>query len=424
MRVILIALTIVLSAGCRSKPTAIENTSAPSWSANERLIAKIEDTLRRDGERPEWMTALGHAYLQRTRETGDPSYYTKAEELFERAIAANENHDAAWTGQASLAMSRHEFTSARELANQAIRRNPGSAAAHGILADALIELGEYDLAVQALDTMVWLKPNISSYSRISYLRELTGDIIGAEKAMQMAIDAGAPDAENTAWCIVQLGNLYLSSGRASEAYQAYRAALGRFPDYIHAYAGLAKVAVAKRDFEEAVRHYEKAIWSVPLPEFLINLGELYLRMGRRADAQRQFETVDAIQKIYRSNGVAADAVLALFEADRGDVKRALVMAAAEWKKTKSVKTADVYAWTLFRAGRYVEAQEMIQQALRLGTKDPLFLFHAGMIARSRGDRDTAFRYLSEAMRLNPGFSAIHAAEAEMILAEDRRAESR
>jgi tetratricopeptide (TPR) repeat protein len=213
----------------------------------------------------------------------------------------------------------------------------------------------------------------------------------------------------------------LSSGRASEAYQAYRAALGRFPDYIHAYAGLAKVAVAKRDFEEAVRHYEKAIRSVPLPEFLISLGQLYMRMGRTADAQRQFGTVDAIQKIYRSNGVAADAVLALFEADRGDVKRALVMASTEWKKAKSVKTADVYAWSLFRAGRFVEAQNMIQQALRLGTKDPLFLFHAGMIARSRGDSDTAFRYLSEAMRLNPGFSAVHAAEAEMILADEIQA---
>jgi hypothetical protein len=48
-------------------------------------------------------------------------------------------------------MSRHQFSIARELAKQAIRRNPGSAAAHGILSDALIELGEYDLAVQALD---------------------------------------------------------------------------------------------------------------------------------------------------------------------------------------------------------------------------------------------------------------------------------
>src|SRR5262249_25633532 len=154
------------------------------------------------------------------------------EALFSRALATKPDHVAALIGKASLAMSRHEFQTARELAQEAIRINPDMVASYGVLTDALVELGEYDSAIRTLDKMVHLKPNLSSYSRISYLRELNGDIDGAIQTMQMAIDAGAPDAENTAWCMVQLGNLYLTSGHLAEADTQFRSALAHFPDYI------------------------------------------------------------------------------------------------------------------------------------------------------------------------------------------------
>src|SRR6185295_8816690 len=111
--------------------------------------------------------------------------------------------------------------------------NPNVASAYGILTDALVELGQYDAAIRTLDAMIRMKPNLSSYSRVSYLRELTGDTEGAIQAMQMAIDSGAPDAENTAWCLVQLGNLFLNSGRLPDADTQYRLALTRFPNYVH-----------------------------------------------------------------------------------------------------------------------------------------------------------------------------------------------
>jgi len=48
-----------------------------------------------------------------------------------------------------------------------------------------------------------------------------------------------------------------------------------------------------------------------------------------------------------------------------------------------VRVADVYAWTLYRSGRFEDADRMMQQALRLGTRDPLFLRHAEAIAQAR-----------------------------------------
>jgi len=158
-----------------------------------------------------------------------------------------------------------------------------------------------------LGEMVRLKPNLSSYSRISYMRELKGDTEGAIRAMEMAIQAGAPDAENTAWCIVQLGNLDLGRSRLSRAEEAYHAALRRFPNYVHAYAGLAKVSAARKDYDSAVEYYRKAIDSVPMPEFLIGLSAVYRKMGKADEAQSQLDLLYNIKRVYESNGVSMDA---------------------------------------------------------------------------------------------------------------------
>jgi hypothetical protein len=46
--------------------------------------------------------------------------------------------------------------------------------------------------------MMAIRPDLRSYSRVSYLREIFGDIPGAREAMLMAIQAGYPGQEETA----------------------------------------------------------------------------------------------------------------------------------------------------------------------------------------------------------------------------------
>jgi tetratricopeptide (TPR) repeat protein len=284
----------------------IDRSFAPSWSRNEHVISSLEERLHTDPNNVKANSILGHAYLQRARESGDPTYYTRADVLFERALKRDPKSVEALLGKASLLMARHNFREAKDVATTAIQANPDVVATYGVLTDALVELGEVDAAIRTLDTMVRRKPNLSSYSRVSYVREIMGDLTGAIQAMKMAIDSGAPNAENTAWCMVQLGILYLRDGRLNEAEEQFQRALVRFPEYAHAFAGLARVATAREDFVLAEQHYRRAMDRIPLPEFATGLAKVYERMGRNKDAKAQHDLVHAIEQLYRANGVSSE----------------------------------------------------------------------------------------------------------------------
>ena len=115
----------------------------------------------------------------RRRETGDPTYYQKTDEALDKALSFQPEDYASISAKGALALARHDFSSALEWGEKAKQINPDRTYAYGVIADAQIELGRYEEAVGTLQTMVDLRPDMSSYSRISYLRELHGDTEGA-----------------------------------------------------------------------------------------------------------------------------------------------------------------------------------------------------------------------------------------------------
>src|SRR5688500_14058401 len=86
-----------------------------------------------DSPNPGRDAILGHSLIQKARETGDPSNYSRAAKLFDRVLAENADHVEALIGKASLAMSRHDFEAARQLAARAAQLDRYSAGARGLL---------------------------------------------------------------------------------------------------------------------------------------------------------------------------------------------------------------------------------------------------------------------------------------------------
>jgi tetratricopeptide (TPR) repeat protein len=270
--------------------------------------------------------------------------------------------------------------------------------------DAQVALGRYDEAVVSAQTRVDMKPGLASYSRISYVRELHGDVPGAIEAMQAAAEAGLPGEEGTLWAMYQLGTLHFNGGEWDKAAAVYQKALSLKPNYPYALAGLARVETAEGDYDTAITLLEALVTRLPLPQFIIQLGDLYWVTDQPQKAQQQYDLIAAIQQLNAESGMNVDLELALFEADYGDPAAALAQAEAAYEARPSVYGADVLGWALYRNGRYEEAYSYSQEALRLGTQDAALFYHAGMIATALGKTAEAANYLDTAESINPAFS--------------------
>lgn len=401
---------------------ALQAAVLAASSSTDKLVATLQEYVRQRPDEARGYTLLGGAYLQKARETADPAYYTKAEATLTRAIELNGEDADALTSLGELALARHQFAAAIEWGRRAWAINAYKARTLGVIGDGLIELGRYDEAIATYQQMVDLRPDLSSYARVAYARELLGDVEGAIEAMTDAVKAGAPYGENTAYVAVQLGHLYLNSGRLDEAEAAYQQALRFYSNYKPAQAGVARVRAARGDLAGAIALQQDIVAVMPLPEFIITLSDLYRAAGQPAEAARQDELVRAISRLYQANGVDLDLELAMFDADRGqNLAAAIEQARHAYAERPSIKVAGVLAWSLYQAGRYEEAHAASQQALRLGTRDALLHFHAGMIAAKRGDRPAAETALTTALMINPHFSPIYAPEARRTLDQLRAA---
>jgi len=402
-------------AGATPAPAAVEPAAAGTSSAQE-TVERVQAGLRANPHDGHAYALLGVAYEQRARETGDPTYYTKAGGALHRALSLAPTDLVATNGLGSLALSRHRFREALTLGRKAHRLSPTTALTYGIVGDALVELGRYPAAFRAYDTMATLKPGLASYSRISYGRELLGQTAGAIQAMQLAVDAATSEPEPTAWTHWQLGKLYWSVGRIDAAEHEYRAALAAFPGYVYGLDALAQVEAARGHNATAISLENRAVDEIPLPQFVGLLGDLYRSAGRPALARRQYRLVRVIQRLLVANGVKTDLETALFDIDHGiRLRHALVLARRAEADRPSIDGDDVLAWALARNGRCGEALHWSRQALRLGTHDALKLFHRGMIERCLGHVAAARSYLHSALALNPHFSVVWSPVARKVL---------
>jgi len=377
-------------------------------------IGALRARVRERPDDPRALAALGLAEVQVARVTYDPSSYPRAEEALRRALALDRTNVDAMLGMGALSLSRHAFDEALRWGRLAVAANPYDADAYGVLGDAQLELGQYRRAFRTFQRMVDTEPNLASYARVSYALELQGDVPGAARAMEAALDAAGTPAD-AAWAGFQLGELRFNAGDVAAATGAYRRALGSAPDHVPSLAGLARVAWARGRIDEAIALYERVIERYPAPEFVVAIVDLETVAGRTEDARRLEGLVRAQQLLAAANGVNVDLELALFDADHGNPAAALAAARAEWERRKSVHVADALAWALHANGRDEEARAYAARALRLGTRNALFLFHAGMIERGLGHGGAARRLLGEALEVNPRFSILHAGTAARVL---------
>ncbi|WP_265563694.1 tetratricopeptide repeat protein [Streptomyces hygroscopicus] len=363
-----------------------------------------------------WAT-LGLAYVEQARTKGDPSRYPQAQSTLDRSLELRPDNDAALAGRAALAAARHDFTDALKYADLALQQNPYSERALSSRIDALVELGRYADASKAADLADSRHPGVPVFTRYAYVHELRGDVNTARRVLEQAL-ASATSRGDIAYVATALAQLAWSQGDYGTALTDYARALAADDTYLPALEGRARAQAAQGDTADAIRGMEQVVDRYPLPQPLVELGELYEARGKGDDltkAHDQYALVDAWVSLARANGVNADLDTALAAADHGDRTAALKAARAEWARRHTVHTADALAWALHVNGRDQEALPYARQATATGYRNAAFLYHRGMIERAAGHPDQARASLTAALGLNSGFSPLGAREARKAL---------
>ena len=332
--------------------------------------------------------ALASLYVQEARATGNYMYYDRAAlKCVDHVLKSEPKNFNALSLKALLCLSQHHFAEGLQVAEAAQKINPYNAFIYGLIVDGNVEMGNYTAAVENSDKMVSIRPDIRSYSRISYLREIHGDYPGAIEAMKMAVGAGVPGDEATEWCRVQLGRLYENTGDMKSAGMHYTIALDNRPGYAKALAGLARVAAANKDYPSAIAYYGQADSLINDYSIKEELADVYTAAGQHDKALQTAQSViegmnnaAAREKKNDSSGHYSDRELAYAYLRVKDYDKALGHALLEYnRRPGNIDVNETLAWTYYCKGDYAKALPYIKTALKTNSRNPTLLRRAGLI---------------------------------------------
>ncbi len=371
--------------------TRNKNVSSTSeWLNTKASMEGLIDKIRRNPADLKAKLQLAMLYVQEGRTTGDHAYYDEASlTLVNQVLAKDANNFDALCVKSTLLLSQHHFTDALTAANNVINLYPDAAYGYGLLCDAKVELGDYKGAVEAADKMISIRPDLRSYSRVSYLREIHGDYKGAIEAMTMAVKASVTGMEQTEWCRAQLGKLYENVSDFTNAKLQYDLSLAARPDYAYALAGMGRLAKQNKHYEEAINYYIKANESVTDFAFNDELIDLYRLNNQNDEAQKVGNKLIENLKLHANTDAAApdkghyaDKELAYVYLKMGNTDKALEHATREWnRRPDNIDVNECLAWVYFNKNDLPDAQKFMQKALVTNSQNPVLRARAAQIMK-------------------------------------------
>ncbi|MGA8104658.1 MAG: tetratricopeptide repeat protein, partial [Candidatus Acidiferrales bacterium] len=199
------------------------NTATPA----QQKIAWAEAAIKAHPDHSQPYNDLAVAYVQRVRETADPSYYVQAETLVQKSFQITPDSREGQKARLMILLGRGEFTQALGLAKELNKKTPDDVLVYGFIGDAAIGLGDYSEAEEAAQWMLDMRPgNVPGLLRGATLRRLYGDTHGATDFFSQAYQQMAPtQTEELAWTLTQMADLQLSTGDMDGAEKLLHSAL-------------------------------------------------------------------------------------------------------------------------------------------------------------------------------------------------------
>lgn len=425
---IAITTTVIISS-CNSEKVAEEvqvkaaKISLAGEVTNPSVsIPGLEEQIRKNPQDIDAKITLVQCYIQEARNTGRFHMYDeKSFKLVNEVLEKSPDNYLALCLKATVLLSGHNFSEAKTVAEAATKLNPHAAFAYGLLCDSYVELGNYSEAVKMADKMVSIRPDLRSYSRVSYLREIHGNLPGAIEAMKLAVSAGYPGLEQTSWVRVQLGQLYEKTGNWSKAEEQYQYALAERKDYPYGLAGMARVERNRNNISASIAYLDRAIQFIKDYSFALELYDIY-KFNDIEKADKSYKTAlsllssheDSHDHGHAHHTASAEShdhskehafkhnnnrELAWVYLKGYKFAEGLAFAEKEFKsRPDNIDAREVYAWAKFSVQDYKAARTIIEPALKTKFSNPDFLVRAGLIFIKSGDQEKGMEMISQALK--------------------------
>lgn len=394
------------SRGPAASPPVRVATLAPLTEPQilDRDIEFYQSRADRDPTGATDLARLSALYLQRSRETGDPSDARRAEAAARRSLRnrGSRNDAAAQVLSASL-LSQHRFDDALVVAKRLRDRNPDLPSLRAAAGEIEMELGQYDSARVTFDSLAGARNDLSVAPRLARWAEIEGRTGEARWLMRSALKTALATPhlprEQLAWFWLRNGDLDLRSGRYAVADSEYRAGLATHPGDYRLLAATARLAAAQRNWKAAIAAGESAIAASLDPATLGILSDAYTALGDSAKANEYARVLDVA--VLKQPG-AYHRAWSLFLLDhRRHVSTVYRKVQTELRTRHDIYGYDLLAWALHIQGRDVEARAAMAKALSQGTQDAQLFHHAAEIERSLGNSAKANELVARVRALEP-----------------------
>ncbi len=329
-------------------------------------------------------SSLAALVFARARQTGSAADLNRAEQLARTSIVLRpERNGQAFELLASILMSRHAFRDARGVMQRADSLAPQTPSHLALLGEIELELGEYAAAESHFKAIRFDGEQFTIGARLARWYELTGRVAIARQFLTRAISRvdrrDDLPREQVAWFHYRLGELELRVGQYAAADTAFRRSLAVNPQDVRALGGLTRLALARRQWNDAITYGSEATAVQLDPSTIGAMSLAYAALGDSAQAS-SFARAMSASALRQPGAMHRGWGLFLLDhgtaADRRDVLR---RARRELADRHDVYGHDLLAWALFKNGQLPEARAQMTMALTQHTEDALLEDHARAI---------------------------------------------
>jgi tetratricopeptide (TPR) repeat protein len=325
-----------------------------------RAITELQAVVTRSPDNPVARYNLGRAHAARGE-------YEQARQQFTKAIELRPDYIMARLALAQLQVMRGEYDAALKTAEQILQIDRGSVNARLIESAALMGMRKFGDSRSLLDSMLKVNPN-------------------------------SPDVH------FQMGLVDLAENKYKDAEEAFRRTYQLNPANPRGLMGRVETAMAQNKPDQALGMlHTEADKSPNNLDLRLAIGNIAVRAGKYDDAIGEFNRVlNALDKTSRQRG---DLYLRLGETYRrkGDDGGAVsVLQKAREILPDNIMIISTLALTLDHAGRWNEARQMYEAALKLDPNNGIAMNNlAFLMAEHNGDLDDALTKGTKAKQLLP-----------------------